>query len=222
MTGVVSEFGMALGEFYASLPPVAQTFVTLFSLVILVVAYSAFIWRLHLSIGTKNLFAFDLKKYNNSHNPLSSKLIASGLYLLEYILIIPFIVFFWFAVFTFFLILLIEETLDMNLIILTAAVAVASIRMAAYIPKYGENLAKELAKVLPITFLGIAVLEPRIFTNFIGRITTRISEIPEFVTGIFAFFFFIVFLEILLRFFEFLFTLMGIEDVESPEQPDAH
>ncbi|MBU2616115.1 MAG: hypothetical protein KKC19_03350 [Nanoarchaeota archaeon] len=219
--GVVTDFILALKEFYGTLPPIAQTFITLFLLVVIVVVYATFIWRLHISMGTKNIFSFNLNKYNNSESPFLSKLTASGLYFLEYILIIPFIVFFWFAIFTAFLILLVEESFDISVIILISAVAVASIRMACYIPKYGENVAKELSKILPITFLGIAVLEPTIFTDFSGRLLKRISEIPEFLSGIFMFFFFIVSLEILLRFFEFLFNLMGIEDVEVLEEEDA-
>jgi len=219
---VVTDFILAVKEFYGTLPPIAQTFITLSLLVIIVVVYTVFTWRLHISIGTKNVFSFNLDKYNNSENPTLSKLAASGLYFLEYVLIIPFIVFFWFAIFTAFLILLVEESFDISVIILISAVAVASIRMACYIPKYGENVAKELSKILPITFLGIAVLEPTIFTDFSGRLLKRISEIPEFLSGIFMFFFFIVSLEILLRFFEFLFNLMGIEDVEVSEEEDAH
>ncbi|MDP3986966.1 MAG: hypothetical protein Q8P81_01950 [Nanoarchaeota archaeon] len=219
---LLTDFILAVKEFYATLPSFAQTFVTLFSLVVLVVIYSVFVWRLHISIGTKNIFTFNLDKHNNSENPLFAKLVATGIYMAEYILIIPFIVFFWFLIFTFFLVFLVEESFGVNLILLISAVAVSSIRMASYIPRYGENVARELAKILPITFLGITVLDPSIFTDFSSRVLSRLSEMPLFFSSAFNFFFFIVALEVIMRFFEFLFSLMGIDDIEEQEPEDAY
>ena len=222
MTGgeLVTDFILAFKEFFGTLPQTVQTFITLFSLVLLVVIYAVFVWRLHISIGTKNIFQFNLNKYNNTTNPVLAKILASFFYMIEYIFIIPFIVFFWFTVFTFFLIFLIEEEFDISVILLISAVAVSSIRMASYIPRYGENVARELAKVLPITFLGVAVLNPAILTNFATRAVVRLLQISQFVSGVLNFFFFIVVLEIILRFFEFLFYLMGIDEVEEREEGD--
>lgn len=218
---VLSEFVQAYGEFATSLPPLFQQFITLFALVILIVIYTVFIWKLHRFVGTKNIFKFNLNKYNDSKNPGLTKLLASGFYLLEYILIIPFIIFFWFVVFTFFLVLLVEESMAVSTILLISAIAIASIRMTSYIPGYGQKLAQDIAKILPFTFLGIAVLNPGIFTELIQRMSTRLEDIGLLLQGALPYFLFIVLLEVLLRLFEFIFSISGIihdSDEEQEEQ----
>jgi len=169
-------------------------------------------------MGRKNIFNFDLNKYNTSENPVLAKIAASGFYLLEYILIIPFIIFFWFLIFTFFLIFFLEESIGVNTILMISAIAVAAIRMSSYIPRYGEKLAKDLAKILPFTFLGISVVQPGIFANLGVRVGSRISELPMFFSGVVSYLLFKLLLEVILRFFEFVFTIAGIESEVSPEE----
>lgn len=214
----ISEFVITYKDFISTLPPLFQTFVNLFVLVLFIMIYSVFIWKLHNFIATKNIFKFDLNKYNTAEHPVLAKLIASGFYLLEYIVIIPFIIFFWYAIFTFFLILFIKESVSIGNILLISAIAIASIRMASYIPGYGEKLGGELAKIIPFTFLAVAVLDPQIFTNLIGRASQRFSEIPLFFSEAINYLAFIIILEIVLRLFEFLFGIMGIEDAGEKEE----
>ena len=213
MSGLAQEYG----TFVSTLPPTIQNFLNLFLFVLLIVIYSVFVWKLYRFIGTKNIFKFDLNKYNKTSHPFLTKIIAAGLYLLEYILIIPFIIFFWYAIFTFFLILFVEEAVAINTILFISAVAIAAIRMSSYLPKYGENLAKELAKILPFTFLAVSVLNPTIFTNIVGRISERFGEIAIFFGGIISYLIFIMLLEVILRFFEFIFNILEVEEVEPPK-----
>jgi len=215
------EFTEVVNEFYSSLSPMLQSFVTLFTLVVMILLYSTFIWKLRTFISKKNIFDFDLNKYNQSKNPALIKLIASAFYLLEYILIVPFIVFFWFGVFTFFLIFLVKEAIGINTILIISAVAVASIRICSYIPRYGEDLAAELAKILPFTFLGIAVFEPDMLIGLTSRVSLRISQLPLFFTGTMSYLAFIVVLEVILRFFEFTLNIAGVYEPEAQEQTDV-
>jgi hypothetical protein len=214
LSGLAQEYEI----FVSTLPQIIQDFLSLFLLVLLIVIYSIFIWKLYKFIGTKNIFKFDLNKYNKTSHPFLTKIIAAGLYLLEYILIIPFIIFFWYAIFTFFLILFVEEAVATSTILFISAIAIAAIRMCSYLPKYGENLAKELAKILPFTFLAVSVLNPNIFTNIIVRLSTRFGEISIFFGGIITYLIFIVLLEIILRFFEFIFNILEVEEVEPPKK----
>jgi len=187
----------------------------------MILLYAIFVWKLRKFISKKNIFNFDLNRYNRSENPVLVKIIASAFYLIEYVLIIPFIVFFWFAIFTFFLIFLVKESVDINKILIVSAVAVASIRMSSYIPRYGENLAVELAKILPFTFLGIAVFEPDMFIGLMSRVSSRISNLPMFFSGVINYLAFIIILEMVLRFFEFVFSITGIHEPEEPEKSDV-
>lgn len=218
---VLLEFVQALKEFHSSLYPTFQTFVTLFILVVMILLYAIFVWKLRKFISRKNIFDFDLNKYNRSKNPALVKIIASAFYLLEYVLIIPFIVFFWFAVFTFFLVFFVKETTAIDKIFLISAVAVASIRICSYIPKYGENLAVELAKILPFTFLGIAVFEPDMFIGWASRLSLRISQLPVFFSGTMIYLAFIVILEVILRFFELVFSITGTYEPEEEAKEKA-
>ncbi len=218
-----SKFVQEYGNFISALPPLLQNFLSLFLLVLMIVIYSIFIWKFYKFIGTKNIFKFNLNKYNKAANPFWTKVIAAGFYLIEYILLIPFIIFFWYAIFTFFLILFVEEavaTNTVNHILFISAVAIAAIRMCSYIPKYGENLAKELAKILPFSFLAVSVLNPTLFTNIMGRVSSRFSEISSFFEGIIAYLLFIILLEIILRFFEFIFNIFEIAEIETPKETE--
>lgn len=214
---VMGDLGSQIVETYNSfvsvLPPLFQDFLNLFLLVLLIFIYSLFIWKFYKFIAEKNIFGLDLNRYNKSEHPLFTKLVAGGLYFVEYIIVLPFLIFFWFGIFTFFLILLTEEGIDVGTILLISAVVIAAIRMAAY---YQKGLAEEVAKILPFTLLAIFVLNPQFFTiGFFTRIISSIGEIPSFFSEIIGYLLFIIILEIILRLFEFLFSLFGIDEEET-------
>ena len=198
--------------FINQLPEFAKLSINLFLLILVVVVYSVFIWKLYRFIATKNIFGLNLNKYNRSEHPFIAKTLAGILYFIEYILILPFLIFIWFAVFTIFLILL-TQNLTVDQILLVSAMIIGAIRVSCY---YSEDLAKDLAKLLPFTLLAITILNPNFFD--FARIISHISQIPEFFSSIIIYMSFIVILEVILRLFDFIFSLFGLEDV--PELPD--
>lgn len=211
--GLVADLIEAYKGFLANLPSWAQHFVELLLLVILVVAYCIFIWKLYRFISRKNFFGLNLNKYNKSNHPLTEKIIAGALYFLEYIIILPFLIFFWFAIFTFFLVLF-TNNIEVNTILVIAAVIIAGIRMVAY---YKEDLSKELAKLLPFNLLAIAMITPGFFN--LERVIENFSKISIFFNEIIIYLLFIVCLEIILRFLDFIFSLFGLE--EEGEEKEA-
>ena len=211
--GLIEDLIAAYKGFLANLPSWAQNFIELFLLVILIVAYSIFIWKLYRFISKKNIFGLNLNKYNKSNHPLTEKIIAGTLYFLEYIIILPFLIFFWFAIFTFFLTLL-TKGIEINVILVISAIVIAAIRMTAY---YKEDLAKELAKLLPLNLLAIAMLTPGFFD--LSRVLQNFSKLPVFFDEIIIYIVFIISLEIILRFFDFIFSLFGLE--EEGEEKEA-
>ncbi len=196
-------------SFIETLHPVAQNFITLFLLVLLIVIYAIFIWKFYRFISTKNIIKLNLNKYNRVEHPFFTKLFAGILYLIEYIVILPFLIFFWFGIFTIFLIFL-TEGLDIKSLLIISVTIIAAIRMTSYIPRYGEDLAKEIAKLLPFTLLAIAITKPNFFS--VERILGHITEIPSLLGEIITYLSFIIILEIVLRFFEFIFQLVGLKD----------
>jgi hypothetical protein len=196
----------AYNEFLTSLPNWAQNFMNLFLLVLLVFLYAMFIWKFYRFIATKNIFGLDLNKYNHSDSPTITKILAGGFYFLEYLIILPFVIFFGFAIFTIFLIFL-TDSLEVSTLLTISAVIIAVIRMSCY---YNENLAKDLAKLLPFTLLAISLVNPNFFD--FNRILGNITELPSFFNKIIIYLAFIIGLEIVLRLFDFIFSLFGLED----------
>jgi len=218
MVEVVGGFSEGILEVYNNflsiLPLRAQAFINLFLLVFLVVIYSVFIWKFYRFISTKNLLGLNLNKYNKSQHPFFAKLFAGFFYLIEYVIILPFLIFFWFSIFTLFLIFLTED-LSVTTVLIISATIIASIRVTSYIPKYGENLSKELAKLLPFMLLAVSLLSPNFFN--IERILSHIKEIPGFFGQITTYLIFIVLFEIILRFFDFIFSLFELEETPAEE-----
>lgn len=211
MVEVMANFTAPVVEVYnafmTSLPTWAQTFVNLFFLILVVFLYSFFVWKFYRFIATKNIFGLDLNKYNKTSHPFFTKLLAGGFYFLEYIIILPFIIFFWFTIFTLFLLVL-TNNLEVNTLLTISAIIVAVVRLSCY---YKEDLAKDLAKLLPFTLLAVALVNQNFF-NF-ERILENISIIPSFFNKILIYLVFIIILEVFLRFFDFIFSLFGLEDV---------
>ena len=201
-SSILESFNSLLGVF----SPVFQNFIKLFLLVLIIVVYSVFIWKFHEFISKKNILGLNLKKYNKSAHPVLFEVIALGFYLLEYIIVLPFLIFFWFSIFALFLIFLTEGVSLQNLLIVSAVI-VSAIRMASY---YNEDLSKDLAKLLPFTLLAISLLDPSFFD--IERIFNRFSELSNFFGEIIIYFIFIAILEIILRFFDFLFSILSLNE----------
>ncbi len=216
MEGVLENFGTEIiklyHEFISFLPSPLGEFFNLLVLVLLIVLYSIFIWKFYRFISTKNFFGLNLSKYNKSQNPFFTKLLTGALYFLEYIIILPFLIFFWFSIFTLFLVIL-TATQEVSQILIISAAIIASIRIAAY---YKEGLSREIAKLFPFTLLAITVLNPNTFSEvqYIEKIATHLSQIPSFFNQIGYYLLFIILLEIILRFFDFIFSLFGLEEVE--------
>jgi hypothetical protein len=192
----IEVLAQAYSSILSSIPLWAQKAINLLFLIMLVVIYAVFIWKLHRFVAKKNILELNLNKYNTSEHPILSKFFGFLLYSLEYLIIFPILIFFWFCVFGVFLILMTQNIEVSNIIILTATI-VGAIRVISYLPKFGEALAKEIAKLLPLTLLAIAMITPNFFD--FSRIIQNLSEIPEFVGEIAAYLVFILALETILR-----------------------
>ena len=194
--GLMQSISDIYGNLIGSLPTQGQLFVNLLILTIVVVIYAVFIWKFYVFISTRDILRLNLNKYNRSKHPIYTKLIAGALYFIEYIIILPLLIFFWFAFFTILLSLL-TKGLDAQTIVLIAAITIAAIRVTAYIPKYGETVSSEVAKIIPLTLLAISITNPLFFK--IGEMANELVKIPEVLGQIRFYVFFIVALELILR-----------------------
>lgn len=182
-------------------------FISLALLILLVFLYALFVWKLYQFVATKNFLGKYFDKITQAQDSISVKLI----YLLEYLIISPFLIFFWFIAFSIFILLLtnVSITEGISTILIIATIIVAVTRMASY---YNEDLAKEISKILPFTLLAIAITNPNFFN--IERVLTRIGAINLIFKGMLFYLILIFILEAILRFFSFLLSLFGLEEID--------
>lgn len=165
-------------------------------LTILIAVYAIFIFYFYRFLAKKNIIELNLNKYNKYEAGTVFKILAIVLYIIEYMIILPIMTFFWFTVLAI-LIFLLAEGLPLELVLLISAALIASVRVTSYI---SENLSQDLAKMLPFTLLGVALTKPTFFdfTNHIARI----QEIPGLFSDILTYLVFIIIIELVMRLYD--------------------
>ncbi len=176
--------------FNSSIPVWAKEFISLFLLSVLILVYAIIIWKFYRFISKKNIFKLNLRQYNKASNPELSRFLDVAFYFLEYIFILPILVIFWFMIFSLFLVVLTRGVP----IAIISAIVISAIRMTAY---YKEDLSKDLAKLLPFTILGIAIIRPASFS--LDNILNNLKNLGSSFPNIWIPLSFIITLELLLR-----------------------
>lgn len=219
--GFFSEFvgGLSSGyhELTQSLPVEYSSLLNVFIFAILIALYSLFTWKFYRSLSKKDLLNLNLAQYNRTIHPFTNKFFAIILYLIEYIVILPFLIFFWFAVLSFIILILSEELMASQVIIVSAAM-VGAIRILSY---YEEDLSKDLAKIFPFTILAIFIVSPSFFS--LERIISNLIEIPLFFKSIILFLALIIIIEIILRVIDMIINLFrsGGDEATSPVEEET-
>jgi hypothetical protein len=181
----------------------------------IIIMYSVFIFYFYRYLAKKNLIELNLNQYNHYDRSGLVKFFAVIFYIVEYIVVLPILTFFWFA-FLSILILILAEGIEISTILLISAALVASVRVASYI---NESLSRDLAKMLPFTLLAIAITKPDFFD--INSLFSRVSEIPSLFSNIPYYLIFIIALEIAMRTIElFAGFIIGNNLEKSPEEEE--
>ncbi len=171
---------------------IAATFLIYF---VLIALYSIFIWKFYRFLAKRDIIVLNLFQYNRSKHPILNKILASLLYIAEYIVVIPVLVLFWFSVLGFF-ILLISENQTAAQVSLIAAAVVGAVRFTSYI---SEDLSRDVAKLFPFTILAIFLISPGFFS--VSGLVSRILEVPLFFKNILIYLTIVAVLEIVIRLF---------------------
>lgn len=162
---------------------------------ILIVIYSIFIWKFYKFMAERDIIKLNLKQYTSSKHPGFEKFYEILLSLLEYAVILPFLVLFWFAVFSIFFLLL-SKGQSTEKILLVAAAIIASTRITAYM---NMNLSRDIAKVFPFTLMVLFLLDPTFFS--INSFFDKIIQIPNLFNHLLTFIIFIIAIELIMRLF---------------------
>ena len=180
-------------SFLGSLPESYQLIFNIFLYVILISIYSIFVFEFYRLLARKNVLRLNLSKYNIAQHPFLNKFFATLLFLVEYIIILPVFVFFWFAILAFMLLLLSKDQPIQQILLISAAV-VGAIRITSY---FREDLSRDLAKMFPFTTLTIFLLTPRSLD--FSLVLTKLTELPLFLHHIFFYLIFVACFEIFIR-----------------------
>jgi hypothetical protein len=132
-----------------------------------IVIYSIFIFKFYHFIAQKNVFKLDLQKYSSDFIGFIKKIFSTLLFMLEYLILLPVIIFFWFVVIAFMLSLL-SKTESGSTVMLISMAMVAATRVLAY---YNEELTVETAKILPFSLLGVFLLDMGSFSLEQAKVT---------------------------------------------------
>lgn len=176
-----------------SVPSQYRILVSLFLYMLFIVVYSVFIWKFYRFMAEREIIKLNLSQYNYSANPGTEKFLSILFSTIEYVIILPFLVLFWFTVFSIFLLVL-SKNQSIDQILLIAAAIIASTRITSYI---GQDLSRDLSKIFPFTVLALFLLEPD-FLN-VSTIFEKIAQIPNIFGNILMFIIFIFVIELLLR-----------------------
>lgn len=178
-----------------------------------IVIYSIFVFYFYRFLAKKNIIELNLNQYNQYSSPTLIKIFAAIFYIIEYIVLLPVLTFFWFSTLSI-LILVIAKGLEVNIILLIAAALVAAVRITSYV---SEDLAKDLAKMLPFTLLAIAITTAGFFD--ISIFFSRISEIPSLFSNVPYYLLFIVAIELVMRIGEFFQSALHTSQATEEETP---
>ncbi|MEK6854692.1 MAG: hypothetical protein AABX73_00540 [Nanoarchaeota archaeon] len=204
-TNVVAE---AYRQFITNLGPGGALIINVLVTTILLAIVSLFIFEFYNSTAKKNILRLNLKKYNRSNHPVFSKLLASLFYLIEYIIIIPFVIILWFAALSIIFLLITDPTYPLDKILLIAASVISAVRLLAY---HNNEISKELAKLFPFIALSVFLLAPGGLNSF-ANLLNKFNEIPNLFNNLFYYVIAIVILEILLRVFYTIYAFVVSED----------
>jgi len=94
----------------------------IFVFALLISFYAIFTWKFYKSLSKKDLVELNLSQYNRTLHPFLNKFFAVIFYIVEYIVILPFLIFFWFAVLALLILMLSNELAITQVIIVAAAI----------------------------------------------------------------------------------------------------
>ena len=155
--------------------------------------YAVFIFKFYRFVGSKDIFEFDLTKYEDARFRSVRVLLHSIMYIAKYLIVFPFIAFFWVTVLTVLLTFLAKNQ-SLPTVLLIAIAVVSAIRVTSY---YNEDLSRDLAKILPFALLGVFVID---FTYFrIADSLDVLRQVADQAETILYYLIFVIILELALR-----------------------
>lgn len=156
------------------------------------IAYGLFTFKFYRYLAKRDILALNLGRFNSAEHPVLRMLLATILWIVEFALAFPIIVFSWFAVLT-----LILAFLSTNAIQATALISMALVTAVRVTSYFSEDLSRDLAKMMPFAILGVFLVDAQAvtFSEELANIATWSGMIDALV----YYLLFIVAVELFLR-----------------------
>ncbi len=154
--------------------------------IVVMVMYALFVFKFYRFVASRDMFALNLSKYEESRFRLVRAILHFVLYVGKYMILFPVFAFFWFTVLTLILAFL-SRGQSFSDVLLTALVTVSAIRVTAY---YYEELSRDLAKMLPFALLGIFLID----ASFFSGVSEALDVLQDFRNNTENFLYYLVFL----------------------------
>jgi hypothetical protein len=139
--------------------------------------YAIIVGSLYVKLSKKVLYELRLHDRLGRPKGTGSSILSAVSFALHYLVVFPLISFVWLLVISFSLYLL-SRTLTLDAIFVIAISLIAAIRVCAY---YREDIAVDVAKLLPLVLLGLVIVEPSTFTPALlrARLEALLSSFPS-------------------------------------------
>ena len=175
---------------------VAQNFMgNVFRLLIYTVAmvlYAILVWNFYRKLAKKDIFDLDFKRHHSFKVGFLKKIADFFEFIFKYIVIFPFVTFIFFAMLSI-LLLFLSKSQTVQQVLLTSMSIVAASRVSSY---YSEDLAKDLAKMIPFALLGVFLVDPSFFS--LDQVLANLKILPTLWVLILQYIIFTVIMEFIL------------------------
>lgn len=177
-----------------------------FAAIIGIVIYSTFVFKFYRFLAKKDLIDADFSQYSDGFTGFMKRLIDGLLLIVQNILFAPFLISFWVLILAVILTLLSGGD-DLYWNVLVATSVVGSVRVISY---FSEDLARDVAKMLPFAVLGVFLVDSGSF-NW-NAVSILWGQLDEFAISFASSMVLVVLLETALR------ILSTLKDIISPPE----
>jgi hypothetical protein len=179
-----------------------------FAAIVGIVIYSTFVFKFYRFLAKKDLIDADFSQYSEGFTGFMKRLVDGILLILQNILFAPFLISFWVLILAVILTLLSGGD-DLYWNVLVATSVVGAVRVISY---FSEDLARDVAKMLPFAVLGVFLVDAGSF-NW-EAVSILWDQLGEFTISFASSMTLVVLLETVLR------ILDTIKQIISP--PDTY
>lgn len=170
-----------------------ETITPLVLFIIGIALYALFIFKFYRFLARRDLLKLKMHQWKHGFEGFIEKLYQIIVYIVEYLLVIPLLVFFWFIILAA-LILFLTKTHTPDTVLLIAMAIVGAVRVTAY---YNEDLSRDLAKMIPFALLGVFIVDMNYFSW--AEALNMAGELPAFLDKAIFYLVFVALVEFIMR-----------------------